>query len=394
MIVFMPSRTVTRDARACSHTFSYFVRMNFKLFYLGLICAALSPAGAQDDALQEAAEAPAPAENAPEEDVRNDESEEGGDGPFETLIKRCDSWDFPDSTFSAQADENKVYLKIAKTGEGPFKDQKLVNFASVYGIRILGDEGVPEEKILHVANVLANVLDHDGDGKPDNKKLVEELRTYHPILFIMADAERIMSLMSAQNADEGFPTELKFCPYAFDFEESKKINPGAPSGDATCDADGAKEEGAKEEGEKEDGEKDDGEKEEKGKVEDAKDRTVAFVLDHLMGRGFTEVMGEEREKRLEKIYKDSLEAKTFDPENTGCPPESEECGRVMFASWGLSTLMGFDKCWCEQAKALKFCDAETFKKNEPELAELLEDVFPDVQADQKYEPKNSDSLEK
>lgn len=293
--------------------------------------------------------------------------------PFEVLIKRCDGWKFPEESFVEQSDKTKVYLKVARTADGPFKDQNITKFLSVYGIHIVGDEEVPDNKLEHVGNVMAKVLDRDGDGKPDNQELIDELSNFHPILFLISEADRIMTLMNAQNADEGFPLELKFCPFAFDFEDAKKINPGGGEGDATCDTD---------------------EDEEK---ESENDRTLAFVLDHLMGRGFASVLGEPREEELTRIYKESLDAGTFEPENTGCPPESDECGRVMYASWGLSTLLGFDKCWCEQAQALKFCDADKLKAGEPELVDLLGSLFPGVKEmklTEPYDPKDKSHLEK
>eukprot|EP01054_Gregarina_sp_Poly1_P002937 Gregarina_sp_Poly_1__2936@NODE_181_length_11831_cov_65_262326_g161_i0_p6_GENE_NODE_181_length_11831_cov_65_262326_g161_i0NODE_181_length_11831_cov_65_262326_g161_i0_p6_ORF_typecomplete_len363_score63_70_NODE_181_length_11831_cov_65_262326_g161_i01261214 len=291
--------------------------------------------------------------------------EEDDYGPFESLIKKCDGWEFPDDSFSKQPDNDKVYLRIDETSPGPFKDQNITQFASAFGIRVVGDTPVEPNKLQHVANIMAKAIDGDNDGKPDNKEMIEELLNFHPILFVMSDTDKVMELMNAQSADEGFPMELKFCPFAFDFEEAKKINPKGPRGDATCE-------------------------EEKAKGKENNDRTLAFVLDHLMGRGFKKVMGEEKNKRLTEIYQASLEAGTFEPENTGCPPESEECGQVMLASWGLSTLLGFDQCWCEDAHALKFCDAETLKKGEEDLVELLEDIFPNAEEmdNSPYDPKD------
>lgn len=284
--------------------------------------------------------------------------------PFESLIKRCDGWEFPEEAFEAQPEKEKVYLKVAKTADSPFAEQNLTKFTSVFGIRIIADEDVDDKKIEHVANTLAKVLDADGDGKPDNENLITELLTFHPILFVISNGEKIMSLMNAQEPDQGFPMELKFCPFAFDFEEAGKIVPGGSRGDATCEVD-------------------------EGAV-NKNDRTLAFVLDHLMGRGFGQVLSTEQQERLDKIYKDSLDAGTFEPENTGCPQGSDDCGRVMLASWGLSTLLGFDTCWCENAHALKFCDPESLKKGETELVDLLGELFPDAtKADDKpYAPKN------
>eukprot|EP01053_Blabericola_migrator_P009153 Blabericola_migrator_1__9152@NODE_48_length_16467_cov_53_390427_g44_i0_p4_GENE_NODE_48_length_16467_cov_53_390427_g44_i0NODE_48_length_16467_cov_53_390427_g44_i0_p4_ORF_typecomplete_len337_score67_43_NODE_48_length_16467_cov_53_390427_g44_i060067016 len=297
-------------------------------------------------------------------------AEDTVEGPYESLIQRCDVYEFPEDSFKKQPLEDKVYLRVDEPEPGPFKAQNITKFASAFGIRVVGDAPVADEKIIHVTNTLAKVLDMNNDGKPDNDAMIQELLNFHPILFIMSSSEKVMEMMNAQDPDDGFPAELKFCPYAFDFEDVSKINPGGPKADATCE-----------------------EPDSDAKASE-NDRTLAFVLDHLMGRGYEKVMGEERKEKLIKIYEESIDAGTFDPQNTGCPPESESCGHVMLASWGLSTLLGFDECWCKEAHALKFCDAETLKKGEPELVELLETIFPGVEKldDSEYKPSEASTV--
>ncbi|EZG78820.1 hypothetical protein GNI_031980 [Gregarina niphandrodes] len=289
--------------------------------------------------------------------------------PLDILVQKCDAWEFPDDTFKAQSDVTKIYIDVAKTADGPFKANNITKFISVGGIHIVGQDSVPDEKVRHVGHTLAKVLDHDKDGKFDNPELVKELLKFHPTLFIMADADSIMDLMNAQEAETGFPMELKFCPFAFDFEEAAKIVPGGKKGDATCELEGN---------------------------ENKIDRSIPFVLDHLVGRGFGKAFTPAQKKELDKIYQSSVEAGTFDPDSTGCPPDSDECGEVMFASWALSSLNGFDKCWCEQMEALKFCDPESLRNGEPELVKVLEEAFGGLAElpEGDYKPKNKNIIGK
>lgn len=288
-----------------------------------------------------------------------------GEGPettfeiYETLIKKCDDYSW-NGTFDDQPDVNKVYLTVAKVGPGAIAEQNLTKFISVFGLKIIADDVVPDEKLIHTANTLANVLDTDMDGSPDDSDLIEALRRFKSTVFIISNTDKIMHLMNTQNEDEGFPLELKFCPFAFDFEEEAKIVPGGKLEDATC-SDGSSE---------------------------GRDRTLAFVLDHLVGRGFDNVVEGASKKKLDKIYQESIDAGTFKPEHTGCPTESDECGKVLFTSWGLSTSLGFDSCWCEEAHALSFCDKKELEKNEPQLFELVSGIFPKAMsvAHRKYEP--------
>jgi len=39
----------------------------------------------------------------------------------------------------------------------------------VFGIKILATSGTPDEKIIHAGNILAQYLDNDEDGIPDNQ---------------------------------------------------------------------------------------------------------------------------------------------------------------------------------------------------------------------------------
>ncbi len=45
----------------------------------------------------------------------------------------------------------------------------------VFGIHILATRGVPKKKVLHAANVMAQYLDNDADGDPDNPAVVAEM---------------------------------------------------------------------------------------------------------------------------------------------------------------------------------------------------------------------------
>ena len=65
----------------------------------------------------------------------------------------------------------------------------MAKMVTVFEIRILATEKTPNEKILHAANVLAQYLDNDGDGEPDNEHVVKEMVKRRATL-IMAATER------------------------------------------------------------------------------------------------------------------------------------------------------------------------------------------------------------
>jgi len=70
----------------------------------------------------------------------------------------------PSSTTSSLSDWT------AGAEENPFTKQ-----VEVFGIYIYATDMVADDKMLHTADVLAQYLDNDEDGTPDNQKVVDEI---------------------------------------------------------------------------------------------------------------------------------------------------------------------------------------------------------------------------
>ena len=58
--------------------------------------------------------------------------------------------------------------------------------ACVFGIRVYATAETPDEKIVHVANVLAQYLDNDEDGMPDNPDVVAQMQRNQAALVMFA----------------------------------------------------------------------------------------------------------------------------------------------------------------------------------------------------------------
>lgn len=58
----------------------------------------------------------------------------------------------------------------------------------VFGITIYATANAPDHKMLHAANVLAEFLDNDGDGMPDNQLVMNALLEKNAILIMTKDA--------------------------------------------------------------------------------------------------------------------------------------------------------------------------------------------------------------
>lgn len=289
---------------------------------------------------------------------------EGDEGELDL---RCAEYEFPLESFNVQNDIDKVYLRVDEVGEGPFKLHDLTKLATVFGVRILAHKSIEDDKVIHMANLVAQLMDNDGDGKVDSVAMQEQLLERYAAMFIVSDQSFTNYLLSPEE-DEGFPLELKYCPYSFDYEETSKIRPGGPV-EANCPQDLF-----------------------------MKDRSVAFASDHLIGRGWPKLLvadDDEMEtsavfQSFVKLYQVAVADGTFDLDKTGCPEEDEEyCGMVMFASWAVTTYLGVDRCWCESVAAWNLCDSEATKAKYPDLVDFIQKYLVKRKPDGKYSPTDS-----
>jgi len=72
----------------------------------------------------------------------------------------------------------------------------------VFGIHVYATAGVADEKMLHAANVLAEYLDNDEDGVPDNPRVVKSL-VEHNTSIIMTKDEREMHALERNSLPPG-----------------------------------------------------------------------------------------------------------------------------------------------------------------------------------------------
>ena len=64
-------------------------------------------------------------------------------------------------------------------------------YVNVFGVHVLARDGVSDNKVLHCANVLAQYLDNDEDGTPDDPLVIEKMtsRSGSAMLMFANDAE-------------------------------------------------------------------------------------------------------------------------------------------------------------------------------------------------------------
>jgi len=62
----------------------------------------------------------------------------------------------------------------------------------VFGVHVYATAGVADEKMLHAANMLAEYLDNDEDGIPDNQLVVDALVRHNTALMEALNAVYLM----------------------------------------------------------------------------------------------------------------------------------------------------------------------------------------------------------
>jgi len=84
----------------------------------------------------------------------------------------------------------------------------LVKYINVFGIHIFSTSLASSEKVLHVANVLAQLLDNDEDGHPDNKLVIQNLTERNSYIIVSEDRGDFDSLESRIWEDKEFNTGI------------------------------------------------------------------------------------------------------------------------------------------------------------------------------------------
>lgn len=112
--------------------------------------------------------------------------------------------------------------------ERPAFDHVFPKEIDVFGVSIRGTASTPDGKMLHAANVMAEYLDNDADGEPDNPRVIEVLRKEKATLIMTLDFSELEGL-----SFDDLPTDRQFQ----DLNASETLPDGRESGefDATLE---------------------------------------------------------------------------------------------------------------------------------------------------------------
>jgi hypothetical protein len=104
------------------------------------------------------------------------------------------------------------YFSLETIDEGPLAEV-FSKGVDVFGVKVVATEGVPDTKVLHAAGVLAQYLDNDEDGMPDNPAVVEAMVAHKAVLVMFANFEERdgagMALWESGQVDDYWMQDLE-----------------------------------------------------------------------------------------------------------------------------------------------------------------------------------------
>jgi hypothetical protein len=238
----------------------------------------------------------------------------------------------------------------------PFQ-QDFSKYTSVFGVHIFATSRVPDDKIRHVAAVMAEYLDNDEDGRPDNELVVRALADRDAYLVMSLDENGMNRIDPDRWHREGF--------VAGQFQSADETNPGGGRFDATLEevlhlitAHGWANVYPAIWGER-------------------RGTDVATCLDRARGGHFAQVPGR---------YPDTA---WFSYDDTSC---EYSCMVTEYVYWALTSLLGAqeDKRRCEEIEhEWRLCTPEQVRARDPWIVKMLERPeynFPKRLPDGKYAP--------
>ena len=82
--------------------------------------------------------------------------------------------------------------------EWQFLNGVFPKYVNVFGVNIFATKGTPDARVLHASNVMAQYLDNDGDGEPDNPSVVDAMKRGNASLIMAATGTEMMTSVFEQ----------------------------------------------------------------------------------------------------------------------------------------------------------------------------------------------------
>ena len=93
---------------------------------------------------------------------------------------------------------NVIFSSDSKMSFYTAKSAGFTKGISIFGVNILATNGVSEEKLIHAANVMAELIDNDENGEVDNSCVVKKLNELEAFVSMYNEDESEISMASLE----------------------------------------------------------------------------------------------------------------------------------------------------------------------------------------------------
>ena len=230
-------------------------------------------------------------------------------------------------------------------------------YINVFGIHIFASKKVRDEKLIHAANIMAEYLDNNEDGVPDNQLVVDKL--------VKINATILMSFTERQWKRE----HNKF----MDMYGDKEIHAQSLYDEET-------------------------DPDEEGRF----DASLEEILHLITEKGYryaypselgktssllAKAMDKARGGKFKKVPKNYPKGAIYTYDDRGC---NYKCMKAEYIYWALTSYLGAQKDRCEEiAHEWKACTRKKLEEMDPDVVKLLSDPkfkFPTKLPDGEYNP--------
>ena len=106
--------------------------------------------------------------------------------------------------FSVKAEIPDFKITTVPGGKYKIFKKQFTQHINVFGVRVFGTAKTPSEKLRHIAVILAEYLDNDENGKPDNIKVLNELLKRDAFMAVTENERAMERLDNDVFQDAGF----------------------------------------------------------------------------------------------------------------------------------------------------------------------------------------------
>ena len=218
-------------------------------------------------------------------------------------------------------------------------------YVNVFGVHIVATNGVPRDRLLHAANVMAQYLDNDRNSLPDHPMVVEQMVTHDAVIIMPATQSDALLLYLK------LPLHMLRAGVGQELYGEETVPPGQAGTFGRFDA--------------------------------SLEEILHLIQNAGYAQAYPETFDSTHESELLRLS-DQARGGTFDAPPATYPAEAwfhyddETCDRACNADeyfyWALTTLLGGQADRCDEiAREWEPCTAEQLRKVDPEIVALLTD---------------------